>query len=278
VATQVVEQSLDIDFDAMITELCPVDMLLQRIGRLHRHKRVRPFGFENPEVVVFTPRVVGSTRFAKIHPYPLSLLYRTHAAIENLESISLPDDVYRLVQFVYSDQTMPDSPLYGAHYLDSENEFRRTNDRKRRDASQYIIPDPESSECVLHLRGLASDEDAVQVTTRLGLPSIQAVVLMATDDGMTHPIDRPDLIFDLQTEKPNRKLTNAILDGSVSLNNPEVVNKLKYNPVPEPWQDHPMLRKIIPVVFRKIGGSWQTLGEETGKIMILDADLGIAWA
>ena len=55
VGTQTLEQSLDIDADLLITDLAPMDVLLQRIGRLHRHDRRRPIGFERATIFVLTP-------------------------------------------------------------------------------------------------------------------------------------------------------------------------------------------------------------------------------
>ena len=56
VGTQTLEQSLDIDADLLITDLCPMDVLLQRIGRLHRHTREdRPSSYASPTCIVLTP-------------------------------------------------------------------------------------------------------------------------------------------------------------------------------------------------------------------------------
>lgn len=58
VGTQTLEQSLDIDADVLITDLCPMDVLLQRVGRLHRHTRPaseRPEAFQAAQAWVLTP-------------------------------------------------------------------------------------------------------------------------------------------------------------------------------------------------------------------------------
>ncbi|WP_168194374.1 CRISPR-associated helicase Cas3' [Formicincola oecophyllae] len=53
--TQTLEQSLDIDADLLITDLCPVDVLLQRLGRLHRHQRRRPEAAQQARCLVLSP-------------------------------------------------------------------------------------------------------------------------------------------------------------------------------------------------------------------------------
>ena len=56
IGTQTLEQSLDIDADLLITDLCPADVLLQRIGRLHRHRsNDRPKDYDQPSCIVLTP-------------------------------------------------------------------------------------------------------------------------------------------------------------------------------------------------------------------------------
>ncbi|HPR90784.1 MAG TPA: CRISPR-associated helicase Cas3', partial [Synergistaceae bacterium] len=78
VTTQTLEQSLDVDFDLLITDLCPADVLLQRIGRLFRHDRRRPSAFSEPRCIVLVPdkgkdwllkREAGKRQFGKERAY-----------------------------------------------------------------------------------------------------------------------------------------------------------------------------------------------------------------
>jgi CRISPR-associated endonuclease/helicase Cas3 len=111
VATQTVQQSLDLDADILITDICPMDVLLQRVGRLHRHSLpARPSGFEIPRVLVVTPPRVDFDSY--IHsdgkaggPSGIGTVYENlcilEATLRMLElnpEIALPDDCRRLVE------------------------------------------------------------------------------------------------------------------------------------------------------------------------------------
>ena len=99
VGTQVLEQSLDIDLDFLVTELCPMDLLLQRIGRLHRHEgRARPRPVAQARCAVLD---TGTEEFDEGSKavYGEWLLWRTRKFLP--AAITLPDDIAPLVQDVY---------------------------------------------------------------------------------------------------------------------------------------------------------------------------------
>jgi CRISPR-associated endonuclease/helicase Cas3 len=109
VGTQVLEQSLDYDVDVMVTDLAPIDLLLQRAGRLHRHKRVRLPRFHAAVMYVQFPlseqQMPDWKRWKRI--YDEYLLWRTWAVLQNriadgLISIMLPDDYRPLIEAVYT--------------------------------------------------------------------------------------------------------------------------------------------------------------------------------
>lgn len=75
IGTQTLEQSLDLDADLLVTDLCPVDVLLQRIGRLHRHARARPAGFMAARAVVLVPADGRPGSYAPRHGYGADRAY-----------------------------------------------------------------------------------------------------------------------------------------------------------------------------------------------------------
>jgi CRISPR-associated endonuclease/helicase Cas3 len=109
VATQVVEQSLDIDFDAMLTDLAPIDLMIQRAGRLWRHMD-RPRVVEWPVLEVVSPAPVddpSSDWVGAMFP-KAQWVYRDHArlwlsarGLFERGALSVPGDLRPLVDGVY---------------------------------------------------------------------------------------------------------------------------------------------------------------------------------
>ncbi|KAB1662980.1 CRISPR-associated helicase Cas3' [Pseudoclavibacter sp. CFCC 13611] len=113
VGTQVIEQSLDVDFDLMFTDLAPVDLMLQRAGRLHRHDRNRPQGLETAWLIItgvdWQPHVPAPARGSTVI-YGSHLLLRTLATLDvrpgTQRTVRLPNDIPVLVQKVYGDEAV----------------------------------------------------------------------------------------------------------------------------------------------------------------------------
>ncbi|MET9201504.1 CRISPR-associated helicase Cas3' [Gordonia sp. NPDC003585] len=108
VATQVIEQSLDLDFDLMISDLAPVDLVLQRLGRLHRHQRANRGAHQHPRLVVTAvgewfagpPELESGARSV----YGEARLLRSAAVLRGLPVIAVPQDIPVLVQRAYAKQ------------------------------------------------------------------------------------------------------------------------------------------------------------------------------
>ena len=101
IGTQVLEQSLDIDFDVLYTDIAPMDLLIQRMGRLHRHHRTRPIELCTPVCHVLGIQDNATFDRASVAVYGNYLLMRTSALLPH--TICIPDDISGLVDDVYSD-------------------------------------------------------------------------------------------------------------------------------------------------------------------------------
>ena len=182
VGTQVLEQSIDIDLDFLVTELCPMDLLLQRIGRLHRHEnRTRPRPVAQARCAVLD---TGTEEFDEGSKavYGEWLLWRTRKFLPT--AITLPDDIAPLVQDVYGwePDPLPASPQSTA----ARAEYEKAQRIKMSKAETFTILPPEEHrkrpsrntlDNWMDDVGAVSDNGA-RAAVRDGDPSVDVLVLM----------------------------------------------------------------------------------------------------
>ena len=187
VGTQVMEQSLDIDLDVLVTELCPMDLLLQRIGRLHRHHRSRPGPLQEAYCAILDTREetfdAGSEAV-----YGQWLLWRTRKYLPR--SIQLPEDISPLVQQVYGwEQETPEA----RQSEKLRREYEQTQEKKKKRAEAYLMPQPEKHRLAqlntlddwMQNEGARSDP-AARAAVRDGDPSVEVLVMQSRADGSIH--------------------------------------------------------------------------------------------
>ncbi len=206
VATQVAEQSLDIDADVMFSDLCPIDLLLQRAGRLHRHEdrhlNKRPALYSTPVLHILIERPAAGelpdireiSANGKI--YDKAMLYRTWQLLHARIAWSLPGDYRTLIEGVYGDDAalVPAglNPRSADLWNAAEKELRDRHVQERREAAERMVPPPGELRTIAERTApkLAEQDDAPAEThpaylalTRLGGPSFDVVCLHESDDG-----------------------------------------------------------------------------------------------
>lgn len=108
VGTQVLEQSLDIDADFLISRFCPTDMLLQRLGRLWRHDQTNRPASARREAWFIAPGVEEALEDPIRHFGATAFVYSPYVLCRSLEvwqgrkSVRLPADIRPLIEATYS--------------------------------------------------------------------------------------------------------------------------------------------------------------------------------
>ncbi len=300
VATQVIEQSLDLDFDWMASYMSPGDLLLQRVGRLHRHPKdengdlfKRSDSLKTPELAVLCDAVGDEVpsfgRSEKVYePY---VLLRSWLVWRKRSEVQLPDDIESLVEAVYGDEPqIPDAAWQTA--LDKagqEAEQKRSGALKT--AANVVLSahnnngrlqDPATFVDFPTLP-LRDDDDpevspAMRAATRDGDPSV-TVVCLCRHNNRIYLFDdkgKPDTTQELElSKKPTPDLTRKLRDLSLSLSNRALFAALSWDKtaerVPPGWKKSPVLRHYRALVFdgnlTKVGGHRLRLDPELGLVI-----------
>ncbi|WP_163010707.1 CRISPR-associated helicase Cas3' [Streptomyces dangxiongensis] len=267
VTTQVAEQSLDVDFDLVISDLAPFALLLQRAGRGHRHPRSdRPVWAKTPRLAVLIP--VG-----QLPPpawgdvYPASVLRRTRDLLTTLndQPINVPGDVQRLVDQVY-----------GPEFAGADDTARLADDAQRTATAHLTAIGAPATVRDLHpLTNTAEHPD--QITTRLGADSVRVLPTYLTPDGHhwlhpTHYTPRTALPDRINPE--DRGTIRRLMQATIPINSQWLTGRDPTTHIPETWSNIPGLRDLILLphyVTRTAIGPYRA----AGKAISLDPQNGL---
>jgi len=195
ISTQVAEQSLDIDFDYLITDIAPIDLLLQRMGRVHRHIRSnRSSEFTNPSTMLIVPESSKEIKdFASM--YDSFTICKTMLALSKMtdNTIQLPSMYRNLVEEIYND-SLPIENTFAMKNISFEMEKRdwleyREQAKEKRESSTYkgvqgCIPRPETELENISDAALLSEEENsyFAAKTRDGDENLELVPVYCSDN------------------------------------------------------------------------------------------------
>ncbi|MCI0421209.1 MAG: CRISPR-associated helicase Cas3', partial [Acidobacteria bacterium] len=266
IATQVAEQSLDLDFDLIATDLAPIDLVLQRAGRLWRHAR-KSRSVSEPILLVAGLAGDEPPSFGKPlwwgAVYREDILLRTWSLLRARQKLTLPDEIDALVQAVYEEQVdVPESlrERLEKALMASDGEAIAHKGQ----AHQAIIGFPDDASWNDPARFVLYDEDepgvhrTLMAQTRLDEGSIVAIPLVPEDGFL--PETTPDFAH-----------AKEWFLRAVSLSRKGVVKKLQALGVPEGWKKSALLRNCFPLVLND-QGRWSE-----DAIVRLDDDLGLVY-
>ena len=255
IATQVIEQSLDLDFDIMISMFCPTDLLLQRAGRLQRHRgtdALRPPGLQKPELWLAGysdgngegPRFLPGSRSV----YGQHVLLRSWLASRETSAIVIPDDVEVLIEATYAVDVDVPSELE-AVWEKSKESFLRKEQADELKASLSYIPRLESDRPERHkdalgkltYAGAEQDDDPTLhpdalARTRLGPPNVNVVILKPDE------AKRFAAVIASDTERLEFWQIRELLKRSVSISDARIVRALRHQRIPPAWEGTSFLR------------------------------------
>lgn len=174
VATQVAEQSLDVDFDTMLTAAAPIDLLIQRLGRIFRHADTpRPANHPAAAITVLVPKAEGGFG-PSAAVYPECFLKSALRVLSGRETIAVPEDVAALVREGYDPALVPEEEVKAWNENQIEEGLEAGASRA------YVMNPPEARFSGLESE-LLYDEDedayALSVKTRLGEPTVRLALL-----------------------------------------------------------------------------------------------------